>query len=51
VCKEKIRCAKNLIEHAPVPEIGDTSVYYHALKPEIPGRLEYKFIVDGKVAD
>ena len=29
-------------------EIGETGVYYHTLKLKSPGRLEYKFIVDGK---
>jgi enterochelin esterase-like enzyme len=29
-------------------EIGKTGVYYHTLKLKSPGRLEYKFIVDGK---
>ena len=29
-------------------EIGRTGVYYHTLKLKSPGRLEYKFIVDGK---
>jgi enterochelin esterase-like enzyme len=29
-------------------ELGKTGVFYHTLKLKSPGRLEYKFIVDGK---